>query len=156
MSPVETLRLRPASLDDATVLYRWRNDPETRARSHNQAEIMPEEHRLWLEQSLAMIDRLILIGEATRTDMPVGVVRFDRQADDGWRIGITVDPALRGRGWAAKLLAAGLERLGPQRFDAQVMADNDRSLSLFERAGFQRLETVGGIVRLGLDRREAA
>src|SRR5690606_37205407 len=94
---VETLRLRPAALEDAKRLFDWRNDPLTRAMSLTRDEVVWEDHLVWLERSLARTGRLLLIGEATRTDEAIGVVRFDAAADGFQEVGVTVAPAFRGR-----------------------------------------------------------
>lgn len=156
----ETLRLRPAAMDDAKRLFDWRNDPDTRAVSLSSDELVWEEHLVWLERSLARTDRLLFIGEAVRTDEPIGVVRFDAAEDgmgDGaWEVGITVAPAFRGRGWSRKLLAAGLDHLGPQRFRARVLKGNGRSRSLFEGLGFRPAGEADGVLDYRLARGRAA
>jgi len=40
-------------MDDAGVLLAWRNDPDTRAASHNSDKVDLQNHLAWLESSLA-------------------------------------------------------------------------------------------------------
>lgn len=152
---VETLRLRPAALEDAKRLFDWRDDPLTRAMSLTRDEVVWEDHLVWLERSLARTDRLLLIGEATRTDEAIGVVRFDAAADGFQEVGVTVAPAFRGRGWSRKLLSAGLEHIGPGRFRARVRSENGPSRSLFQGLGFRPVGEADGVIEYRL-RQEAA
>ncbi len=148
---VETLRLRPATMEDAKLLFDWRDDPDTRFWSHNAAPLVWEDHLTWLERWLGAPDRVIFVGEAIRTDDPIGVVRFDEQPDGTHEVGITVAPRFRGRGWAGKLLRAGLQHREGQTVIAQVMSENRRSRSLFASCGFRQVGEAGGVVRYRLD-----
>lgn len=153
---VQTLRLRPAGMDDAKRLFDWANDPDTREASLVTSPDDWEDHLIWLERSLARTDRLLFIGEATRTDQAIGQVRFDALDPALWEINVTVAPAYRGRGWARKLLAAGLDHCGQTDFLARVRTDNLRSRSLFEGLGFTRARQAEDIVLYRLTRHEAA
>lgn len=153
---VETLRLRPATMEDAKRLFDWRDDPETRFWSHNQGPLVWEDHLAWLERWLGAHDRVIFVGEAVRTDQPIGVVRFDELADGTHEVGITVAPEFRGRGWAGKLLRAGLAHREGQTVIAQVMSENRRSRSLFASAGFRQVREEDGVVHYRLDARSGA
>lgn len=148
---VETLRLRPATLEDAKRLFDWRNDAETRFWSHNQSPLVWADHLAWLERWLGAHDRVIFVGEAVRTDQPIGVVRFDELPDGSHEVGITVAPEFRGRGWAGKLLRAGLKHREGQTVIARVMSENIRSRSLFGSAGFRETGEADGVVHLRLE-----
>jgi spore coat polysaccharide biosynthesis predicted glycosyltransferase SpsG len=99
------VRARPAALGDAETLWRWRNDPATRANSRSSEEVPWESHLAWLEASLTRDDRLLLV--ADDDSGPVGTVRWDHEGADEWEVSITVAPERRGQGLAAPLLAAG-------------------------------------------------
>src|SRR5262245_19195642 len=101
--------LRGVAMEDARLLYAWRNDPETRAASRNSDTIDWTEHQIWLLRSLASPDRVIRI--AVQEGTPVGVVRADRTSE-GWELSWTLAPELRGRGFGGQMVrifAAGLE-----------------------------------------------
>jgi GNAT superfamily N-acetyltransferase len=100
-----TVRARPAVPADAETLWRWRNDPATRASSRSSEEVPWESHLAWLEASLRRDDRLLLV--AGDESGPVGTVRWDHEGGDEWEVSITVAPERRGQGLAAPLLAAG-------------------------------------------------
>ena len=53
--------LRPATRADGPVLWRWRNDPATRAASRQKHEVTLDQHFGWLEASLQRDDRLLLV-----------------------------------------------------------------------------------------------
>nr|WP_276208738.1 GNAT family protein [Caulobacter sp. 17J65-9] len=138
--------MRPAGMADAARLLAWRNDPVTRAMSADTAEVDLAAHMTWLERSLARTDRLLFVGEATRTDEPVGTLRLDQIGPGVWEVSIAVAPELRGLGWSGKLLGAGVTHMAGVALTSRVRADNDRSLRLFEEAGFARVGEVDGFV----------
>lgn len=95
------LILRPASMDDAPLLLKWRNDPETRRHSHNSAPISEPDHLRWLSRSLEHATRKLWI--ATVNGLPIGTIRLDR---DGpyHELSWTVAPEFRGQGWAKRMV----------------------------------------------------
>ena len=138
MSRAPIVTLRPAVPADRLALWRWRNDPETRRASFNQAEIPLEDHTRWFEESLARPDRRIYVVQAAGVD--AGSVRLDLSGDEA-TANINLDPEWRGRGIGARALRAlcreAFESLGLARLTARVKADNSASRVAFERAGFQ-------------------
>lgn len=132
------LTVRPAGPRDEALLLDWSNDPVTRASGFHPDPIPPDEHRRWLARRLADERGGLWIGEVD--GVPVGTVRVDLDADGSAEVGISVAPALRGRGLARPLLVAGLaaarERSDVARFVAVVRPANAASLGLFRGAGF--------------------
>lgn len=127
--------VRAATEADAHLLLAWRNDEQTMAWSRGGA-VGPAEHRAWLARVLADPDRRLLMAE--QENRPVGTVRFDRATGTGWEVSVTVAPAHRGRGLAARILAAGEATLGGGvTIFANVHRDNAASLALFRRAGYR-------------------
>jgi len=120
---------RRAGLEDARLLWLWRNDPVTRASSRSSAEVAWEDHLRWLSASLTRTDRLLLVvedpggpGGLGGIGGIVGTVRWDLVAAGEWEVSITVAPQRRGQSLARPLLRAGevalstlstLSRLGP-------------------------------------------
>jgi RimJ/RimL family protein N-acetyltransferase len=134
-----SLTLREARSSDAELLWRWANDPETRANSFSRAAIPYADHVAWLERRLA--------SDATRIwifadeDVPVGQVRFDVSSAVA-EIAVTVAPEHRGRGYGKAMLAQALHRFREQTGDrvmprASVLAQNAASLRLFKACGFE-------------------
>jgi spore coat polysaccharide biosynthesis predicted glycosyltransferase SpsG/RimJ/RimL family protein N-acetyltransferase len=135
------LAARDAGPPDADLLLAWRNDPATRASSRSQDPVARADHVRWLDGVLADPTRLLLVVE--HTGRPAGTVRFDRVDDALWEVSITVAPHARGRGLAARVLAAGevawRDRVGDgPAVLACVRPGNRASARLFEAAGYRR------------------
>jgi RimJ/RimL family protein N-acetyltransferase len=125
------LLLRPAVLEDAELLRQWRNDPATRAASHNMAEIGEEEHWQWLLRQLA--DPCCRLFVAEENGVPVGTARANWQKDV-WLLSWVTAPEARGRGVAKRMIALLLHQLAePVR--AEVKVGNVVSARLAEQVG---------------------
>ena len=134
-----SLTLREARPSDAELLWRWANDPETRANSFSRASIPYADHVAWLERRLASNATRIWI--FTDDGVPVGQVRFDISSAVA-EIGITVAPEHRGRGYGKAMLAQALHRFREQTGGrvtprASVLTKNAASLRLFRACGFE-------------------
>ncbi len=138
------LRLRAATLEDAPLLFEWRNDPLTREASVNEAPVEWDQHLSWLRASLETGDRELLIAEADGE--PVGVVRIDHgeETELSW----TVAPSARGRGLGKAMVRMALPS-GP--VIATIKRENRASqriaqavgLHLTRDAALQRWEAGG-------------
>lgn len=133
------LNVRLATIEDAELILRWRNDPETRGNSRHRDEISLETHREWLKALLSREDRVLLV--ATDHHGNIGTVRWDQIAEGEWEVSITVAPERRGQGLARPLLLAGELALLHRREDvrasiAGVHKDNGPSLRLFRASGY--------------------
>ena len=138
MNRMTGVDLRRATMDDAEILHRWRNDPSVRAVSHVTDEIPWDSHVRWLEASLARDDRHVLIAE--RRGRRVGTLRFD-VAGDCATVSIAVDPALHGSGLGPAILDAGERWLRGQdrrvlRLRAEIRPGNEASVRAFLAAGY--------------------
>lgn len=137
--PTTRLELRPAELDDADLLLRWRNDPETRSYFFGQAAVPEDQHVRWLRRKLAAPNESrIYIAE--RATAPVGQARVDRLDAGFGEISVSLDPAHRGEGLGSELIALATARaadeLDLQTIRAVVKPGNQASLRAFERAGY--------------------
>lgn len=147
----DTLRLRPAGVEDGLMLHRWRNHPAVRAVSGSKDPIDLANHLAWLQRVLAASDRWLFVGEVGQ--LPVGCIRFDRLAADRVEVSLYLDPDLQGLGLGQHLLLAGEramhEHLGRDFIvDAKVLPENAASQQLFEACGYhggpmQYQKTVG-------------
>jgi len=129
--------LRPATRDDAALLLKWRNDPDTRANSHTTEPITEAEHRKWLDATLASAERVLSI--AMLDGSPVGQLRLDLEPHRRAELSITVAPEARGKGLSAHLLHAAAARAveaGMLSLRAEIKASNERSIASFKRAGY--------------------
>ena len=133
-------------MEDANLLWRWANDPVTRANAFSRAPIPYAAHLAWLARRLR--------SEATRIWIfsdggpPVGQVRVDRVGAAG-QIDICVAPEHRGRGYGRAMLTEAVGTMRKEwgaavRPQAHVLDRNPASLSLFRGCGFR---TVGRVER---------
>lgn len=130
------IRLRPATHDDAELLFAWRNDPVTRAASFDTQIVPRAAHLTWMRHSLKSGDRFIRIAELD--DRAIGVIRLDRVRDAA-TLSITLAPEVRGKRLAATLLRHAIRDatdLGIGRIDAMIRSSNAASRRAFTAAGF--------------------
>lgn len=141
--------VRPATVADADALLAWRNAPAVREASRMTHEISADEHRQWLDRTLAADDRWLLLGLCQGAE--IGAVRFDSLQPTCAEVSIYMSPAaLPGDG--AGLLAAAERWLLQRRPDmcaivAEYRADNLPSQALFTNSGY-RARTVTSQKRL--------
>lgn len=136
-------RLVPA---DAPALSRYRDLPEV------------ARYQSWDSFTLADAERLVADQQAVAREAPgtwlqlgmvadaalVGDLGIHTRADDPQQVelGITLDPAHQGRGYAAEAISAALDyvfgTLGKHRATATTDAANGPAAALFARLGFRR------------------
>ena len=146
------MKLRPATTDDAALLFEWANDPETRAGSHTTDPIPWETHVAWLDRVIADPDRQLYIG--VEDGRPVGQVRLDR---DGGKhvISTTVAPDARGRGLSEPMMAAAIET-AEGLVVAEIKPDNVRSVRMCAAVGFVEVDrTDSRVLMVSPGRRDA-
>jgi RimJ/RimL family protein N-acetyltransferase len=136
--PVPCSTLRPATLDDAQLLFDGRNAEAVRRWSLDTAAIEWPQHLNWLTASLRNPQRLLLIAEAD--DGPVGVLRYDLRGFEA-EVSLYLLHGRFGLGWGRALLARGeafVREHWPQMtaITAQVLPGNRPSLNVFRDAGF--------------------
>jgi UDP-2,4-diacetamido-2,4,6-trideoxy-beta-L-altropyranose hydrolase len=133
-----TLGCRQATTEDALLLWRWANDPETRRNSLTKQAIPLDEHEAWLAQRLTSPStRFWIFSDA---EGPVGQVRCELEGETA-EVHLSVAPERRGRGLGAAMLGRAVALVGkihevPVKIRARVLETNARSLALFEACGF--------------------
>jgi UDP-2,4-diacetamido-2,4,6-trideoxy-beta-L-altropyranose hydrolase len=133
--------VRPATADDAGLIWIWRNHPAVRSTARDDAEIGWESHKKWFARALAQIEIRLFIGMVG--NRPVGVVRFDVVAPFVHEVSIYLDPAMNGLGLGKALLRAGEAALiaglgSPLTIRAEVLRGNAVSHRLFIASGYQK------------------
>ncbi|HEX3104201.1 MAG TPA: UDP-2,4-diacetamido-2,4,6-trideoxy-beta-L-altropyranose hydrolase [Terriglobales bacterium] len=142
------MRFRRATQDDCNLLWKWANDPVTRANSFRPANISWDEHRDWLDRHLAKDRSIIFIAEESQ--IPVAVLRVEEKDPGVGEISITVSPEARGFGLAHHLIRGCMGRaareLNLREIHAFVKPENTASRRAFETAGYILSETtqIGG------------
>lgn len=147
----ENISFVPAKMDDADILFQWRNDPLTRQYSINQLLVRPAEHRNWLAKSLKNPKRLLFIAKCK--GQSVGTVRFDQSDTGEWELSWTISPDFRGKGIGKAMVKAATTILGSAPLKAQIFMDHSASKKIAQDAGFEVSERDMGarieIWRLG-------
>lgn len=131
----DTLVVRPATRDDAAVMFDWRNDPATRGVSRNPNPIAWHDHCAWLDRVLDDPEHQLFVAQVG--SLPVGVIRFDRIATAACEVSLYLDPTLHALGLGHRMLLAG-ETAAASGLDihAEVIDGNFGSARMFARAGY--------------------
>lgn len=138
----DTMTVRDATMDDARLMLDWRNDPATRAVSRGSAEIDWDGHLAWVARKLADPDCRLMIGKIGA--VPVGVIRFDRDAASGdCEVSLYLDPDLQGLKLGPAMLAAAEALAFPDSdIHAEVLAGNVGSERLFLGGGYAAISAA--------------
>jgi UDP-2,4-diacetamido-2,4,6-trideoxy-beta-L-altropyranose hydrolase len=153
-----SVRLRPATPDDARLLWTWANEAETRRQSFTPEAIPWETHVAWLRGRLADRSCRLYIAEDDE-GAALGQFRVDVREGRG-AVSVSLDTGRRGEGWGTSLIRWGSRQafhdLDVPVLDAFVRPDNAASLRAFERAGYAEPMTTAvhgqRAVRLALRR----
>jgi len=136
--------------EDSETLLRWRNDPVTRRNSINTAEISPEEHARWFRETLSSIPQRAAIADIG--GVAVGVVRFGwNDEHDGCDLSFTVAPEHRGKGCGFAIVEHAMRGLRNVRVTAEVKMDNRPSRCIFDKLGFQIIDSQGELLLYAKD-----
>ncbi len=147
---IDGVRVRRARPGDAHRLWTWRNDPVTRAMSANTDPIAFDDHVRWLRSTIADPMRMLLIGWNGAGEL--GQIRFDRR-DAHAEVSMSVAPEHRGT-VGGLLLRAGIShfrrRWPDQPILAQIKQENEASRRMFDRARFELVGEVRGLLQYRL------
>ena len=134
---IPQVSLRPATLDDAAMIFQWRNIPEIVALGASNRLVEWEEHQQWFREVLAGGHALHII---LCDGQPAGQVRFDRKDSDTAEVSIYLLPEYTGRGIGVTALTRACQQafstLAVMRIEARIRTDNPRSVAAFRKAGF--------------------
>lgn len=128
----EEIVLREAAFEDSPLLFKWRNDPVTRANSINTEEVKKEEHERWLEKALSNPRLKIYVAE--RNGEAVGTVRAEHNGSES-ELSWAVAPEARGQGIGRKMVREAL-RLTGGVITAKIKAGNQASIRIAASLGF--------------------
>ncbi len=129
--------LREADINDADILYQWRNDTAVRNNSFNSNVIQYEEHQAWLGRTLQDPSECLYV--LMDLDVPVGQVRLSCQGTAA-RISYSIGNEYCGQGYGSIILQLAeneMLRINPQGYLlAQVKKNNIASQRIFEKLGY--------------------
>ncbi len=142
---VSKLRLHRARIEDARLLFDWRNDAAARAMSFDESPVAWDSHLQWLSGKLADRGTQIFVGEVD--GLPVGQARLEYSGEEAV-LSYSIDCDFRGLGPGG--LGAALVELAVRNvrnrpsagFRAHVKAHNEASKRIFLRLGWR--ETIAG------------
>ena len=145
-----TVTLRPATIDDAPLVFEWRNDPDIHAISGTTTELKMHDHLKWfaarLQESHA---ESIYMVEGSHAGT-IGTARILQDGTSHARISLTIASEYRGRGIGRKVI-----RLLKKKIDemsriavARVHTENLTSLRAFMSVGFHIIALEGKFIEL--------
>ena len=146
------VNLRLATMADSDRLLAWRNDPETIANSLSSEPVAPEIHAEWMQRWVCAGFPMNLVLIAEYDNRPIGTIRFAATARWTYEVSITIAPAHRGRGWGAKVLAAGCAPMGDCELVALIKVGNHASRTIFEHNRFTQIAVSDGIAKYRRER----
>jgi UDP-2,4-diacetamido-2,4,6-trideoxy-beta-L-altropyranose hydrolase len=133
------LETRRATLADEALWLTFANDPITRRNAFSPDPISPATHQIWFRSRMEEVEASRLYIVATEEGMPVGQVRFARDADV-WEIHFSLAAQFRGRGLGRRVVGAAIETFGAEMPSVSVVGrvkrDNLASRRVFEALGF--------------------
>lgn len=133
------LEMRPATMEDARMVWEWANEPAVRAASFHSQPIAWEQHRQWFAGKLADNGCRLLIAE--QAGLAVGQIRFDSIAPGEAEVDVSVNSGRRGKGYGAAIIRSGaayvFEGDAVTTLHAWIKADNAASIRAFCHAGFE-------------------
>lgn len=140
------MNLRPITLNDAPMLYRWRVDEDSRRNSITKHIFTGQTHVGWLCEQLAK-NAPMFIGEWG--GQAVGVVYFtphrtaldDKKSAhrDDYIVSLTIAPECRNKGHGKDLLRVALTKID-KPCEAEILDHNAGSQRVFEQCGFVAYE----------------
>src|SRR5215203_31296 len=133
------LSFRKATQADMMLYFEWANDADVRKQSYHTSAISLEDHKGWFLKKLSDNDCLMLLFE-NEAKLPVGQVRFQKENEKVYVIGISIAKEFRGKGLAATILSMAsdhfLSIFPGNSIYAYIKTSNTESMRSFAKAGF--------------------
>lgn len=133
------ITLEPLSEGTLEFVRQVRSSPEVYEWLRDQRPITTEEQRTWFNKYLKQSEHCVYIGSRPGWFFGYSQLRQSAEASRA-EIGVCISPYAQGKGLGEKLLRATIAKawkLGLSELWAFVLADNARSIRLFEKCGFQ-------------------
>jgi RimJ/RimL family protein N-acetyltransferase len=131
------VKIRRAVESDSKDIWKWRNDPITKAQCINTDLISWDLHDDWYKRSLQNPDRFLYIG-TDKNNNKIGVCRFDI-AEKEVEISINLNPEFRNKNLSKSLLSNALfqfNKFSNADFLARIKHLNIASQRIFQKVGF--------------------
>jgi len=131
--------LRPAEERDCELLWRWRNEENTRKWSFNTDYVHYEEHKNWFLGKLNSTNSELLIVSA-KGKRRIGQVRFDISPDGSAEVDISISIRERNKGYGSAALRLACQyawgKFNIAKVIAHIKQENKASIDAFATAGF--------------------
>ena len=149
MSGSGGIRQRPATIEDARLLFSWVNAVDSLLQKKlTIAPVAWDDHQAWVENKISDPECLLEVIE--REGLPIGQVRLEPK-ECGHHVDVYVQPSERGEGIAETALRDAIGRLNSRPVIAEVKLENKASIHLFLTLGFQEVSRDELLVRLVLE-----
>ena len=139
-----SLNLRDVTDIDRELIWHWANEEETREASYSQAQISWNEHVRWFDSVRRQKNHRFFIADDGRKK-PIGQIRFEIDNKEAI-ISFSVSPEARRRGYGKEILFKAVTKIfnetNIEQVSAYVKSDNEASLRVFQKAGFNTVEEV--------------
>lgn len=133
------LSFRKATQADMMLYFEWANDEGVRKQSYQTGAISLEDHKKWFLKKMNDSNCLMLLFE-NEAKVPVGQVRFQKENEKVYVIGISLAKEFRGKGLAGAILVMASDHffeIYPETsIYAYIKLTNTESVRSFVKAGF--------------------
>lgn len=133
------MKLRLATLDDATNLFDWRNDSITLQNSKSQNHINYDEHIAWLQSILNSVDTQIFILENEK--LSLGSIRCFTNKTHQHYLSWTINPEHRKKGYGTTMLDLFFKNHYGKEYIAEIYNTNTASINLIRKFQFELIST---------------
>ena len=137
---MKNIDLRMVQIEDAELIFKWRNDDWIISKGSQNRRVTWEEHNAWFSNLLQSPDSamfIIMFG-----DDAIGQVRFI-SVNGIAEVSIYLLQAYTGRGYGAQILRkacqAAFDNLDIKGIVAYILVGNSQSKKVFEKANFNLL-----------------
>ncbi|MCH8282371.1 MAG: GNAT family N-acetyltransferase [Chloroflexi bacterium] len=134
----QSLAVRPASTEDESTLFHWRNLPWVIELGASRGSVAHDQHHAWFAETLERQSRCLFIVDID--NQPAGMVRYDLVSKVSVEISIFLMPEFVGKGLGTQVFFRSIPLLlSWHRVDqiiARVLTTNQTSLRFFTRLGF--------------------
>jgi|TARA_B100001750_G_C15447929_1_gene567272 RimJ/RimL family protein N-acetyltransferase len=134
-------KIRKSNNNDQKLIWKWRNDPESRLMFFNTSVVSWEEHLEWYNEIESDKNKLCLVAE--NNGQLLAVSHFHK-AGTSASISVNTNPDFRGQGHGYHLIRefsnVARKILELKEINAVVKVNNTRSIKSFIKAGFKEIE----------------
>ena len=137
------IKVREAVLEDAEILFAWRNDPFLVSKSSSQKKVQWDGHLEWFKDTIEGDYRKIYV--VCKEEQPIGQIRFDLYSKHTAIVSAYLSPEFIGKGWGKTAIHNGClamffyEQWNVQIVIACIRSNNAASQYVFLKVGFEEM-----------------